>query len=172
MFRQIFIASTVLLLANQSSIDINAGELTPNEQAQEIIKLNDKNNDSKLSVDEVDTSFRLRRFRKVDKNADGYLDEAELAESYSNAAKAKKEREAKGEPKSPIKQIIETINPKPPTIKTLQDSGQRYKVEPGDSIYRIAKKYNVSESDLLLINKLEDASKLPMNKVLIIPASN
>ena len=67
-------------------------EMPPDKAAERIITINDKNGDGKLSADEVDTVFRLKRFRKVDLNGDGLLSKDELATSYKNAALARSQR--------------------------------------------------------------------------------
>ncbi|MDX1919608.1 MAG: hypothetical protein SFU25_02610 [Candidatus Caenarcaniphilales bacterium] len=71
--------------AEQAKEDFSS--LPPAEAAKKIIESNDLDKDGKLSKKEVNKSFRLRRFKTVDTNKDGLLDEAELETSYSNAAK-------------------------------------------------------------------------------------
>ena len=52
----------------------------------------------------------------------------------------------------------------------LRDSGQRYTVKSGDTVWRIASRYKVSRDDLLRINGLDDPRKLGVGHELIIPA--
>lgn len=61
--------------------------LPPAEAAKKIIESNDFDKDGKLSKKEVDFSFRVKRFKSVDTNKDGFLDESELEQSYTNTAK-------------------------------------------------------------------------------------
>jgi LysM repeat protein len=141
-------------------------------EASSIIQSIDANKDGKLASNEVDTMFRFKRFKRVDINGDGLLDVAELKNSCLNAAKAGEQRAKQGPQESnPIKNLINEITTPTNQISQIQDSGQRYKVEPGDSIYRIAKKFNVAEEDLMKLNAIENESVLPINKVLLVPAS-
>ncbi|MDJ0625399.1 MAG: hypothetical protein QNJ31_03425 [Candidatus Caenarcaniphilales bacterium] len=92
---------TFALLASAATISLNAqaafwdktsekevsefDSLSPEEKTERILKANDSNDDEKLSKKEVDFVFRVKRFNKVDKNNDGYLDREELIESYEKA---------------------------------------------------------------------------------------
>lgn len=145
--------------------------------ASNIIKSNDRNSDGKLSGEEVDFVFRKTRFAKVDSNGDGLLDQDELTQSYANAARARAQRGGTNqqEPKSAFKKFInETkeavgLTDKSPTSAS-NTSNVTYIVQPGDSVYGISKKYNVNLQELMLINGIQDESKLSIGKELIIPA--
>ncbi|MBK1853559.1 LysM peptidoglycan-binding domain-containing protein [Verrucomicrobiaceae bacterium 5K15] len=54
---------------------------------------------------------------------------------------------------------------------TLSDSGQRYKVQSGDTVWRIANRYKVSRANLLKINGLTDPRKLRVGVEIKIPAN-
>jgi LysM repeat protein len=139
-----------------------------------LLVTNDADKDGKLSTTEVDTMFRLRRFKKVDTNNDGFLDRQELKASFINSAKAKAQREANGESESTIKQFFkENLTPstQSSSIQTVKDSGQRYTVEPGDSLYSISKRHNVTIEQLKQLNSISDETKIPINQELKIPAS-
>lgn len=56
------------------------------------------------------------------------------------------------------------------TVATaLSDSGQRYTVKSGDTVWRIAHNHKVKSQQLLDINGIKDASKLKIGRVLTIP---
>ncbi len=138
------------------------------EQAQELLRTNDLNKDGKLSPDEVDWRYRIRRFKTVDSNADGYLDQTELTTSFKNAELARQQRIQNGdEDKNPLQKFVdkELLTSKP----DLADSGRRYTVKAGDSIYSISRRYGVTQSNLRKVNNLMDEGKLPIGKVLLIP---
>ncbi len=77
---------------------------TPEESAQKLMETNDFNKDGKLSTSEVNFSFRVRRFNRVDKNKDGMIDNEELIESfestkrYQEQASAKADKDMQAEP--------------------------------------------------------------------------
>ena len=52
----------------------------------------------------------------------------------------------------------------------LNDSGQRYTVKSGDTVWRIAHNHKVTSKQLLEINGIKDASKLGIGRVLTIPS--
>ena len=54
----------------------------------------------------------------------------------------------------------------------LVDSGKRYKVVSGDSVWGITRKFKVKQEDLLKINGIADANKLRAGMELKIPGSN
>jgi len=56
------------------------------------------------------------------------------------------------------------------TASTMADSGKRYTVKSGDTVWRIAHNNKVSSAQLLKINGIKDASKLKIGRVLIIPS--
>lgn len=177
-----------LVQADEVDNLINSNEYT--EKANTLLKTLDANKDNKLSPNEVNLSFRLRRFQYVDKNQDGYLDQAELTDSYQKSALAQAQKSSENQQNKPLlEKIVQKINPPvnsnsnnnqsinnavvnlSPGNNSVKDSGLRYKVEPGDSLFSIAKRYNIIDQDLMKINQIDDATKLPINKVLIIPAS-
>ena len=51
--------------------------------------------DGKLAKNEVNLSFRMKRFKKVDKNSDNFLSLEELEESYQKTSQAKEAVPAK-----------------------------------------------------------------------------
>jgi LysM repeat protein len=170
-FAMIFL---LILLACSLSTTVKAQNFE--QQALAILKSNDLNRDGRLSGDEVDFSFRLRRFRKVDLNGDGYLDKFELTKSYEQAYLAKQQYQQNNTETQKVDRprIIEKLigsSPSQNTTPNIADSGQRYTVRPGDSLYSIAKFYQVSVSDLMYINQINDETRLPIDKILIIPAS-
>jgi len=52
----------------------------------------------------------------------------------------------------------------------LVDSGQKYTVKSGDTVWRIASRYKVSRENLLKINGISDPRKLNAGREIIIPA--
>ncbi len=160
--KKIIMTCLVLTLVSGSSL-LQAAETTPQEQAQEILRSNDLDKDGKLSMNEVDLSFKLRRFKKVDLNADRFLDEAELTQSYQNSALAKRQQPPQSD--NPLTDLFKKAT-------NLKDSDQRYTVEQGDSLYSISKKYNVQIEDLKKINQIQDETLVPIGKVLIIPQNS
>ena len=50
-----------------------------------------------------------------------------------------------------------------------ENENNTYKVMEGDTLYKIARDYNVSLKDILSINNLDDASFLKQNQILLIP---
>lgn len=57
----------------------------------------------------------------------------------------------------------------PATAGNLSDSGKLYYVEKGDNPYAIARKLNVSYTDLLKLNNIDDPKKLQIGQALRIP---
>ena len=150
---------------------INSNEYT--EKANTLLKTLDANKDNKLSPNEVNLSFRLRRFQYVDKNQDGYLDQTELTDSYQKSALAQAQKSSENQQNKPLlEKIVQKINPPvnsnsnnnqsinnavvnlSPGNNSVKDSGLRYKVEPGDSLFSIAKRYNIIDQDLMKINQI------------------
>jgi Ca2+-binding EF-hand superfamily protein len=84
--------SLTLSVASFAKKQADAPALSPSEAAQNLIKVNDANKDGKLSKNEVNLSFRVKRFNTVDKNKDGFLDEAELENSYSKSAQVQEKK--------------------------------------------------------------------------------
>ena len=83
--------------------------------------------------------------------------------------------ETPAEPKAFAKAPPKAIIVKPSVDRsaetaTLRDSGQRYTVKSGDTVWRIANRYKVSRSDLLKINGLSDPRKLNIGREIKIPA--
>ncbi|MGI9172051.1 MAG: LysM peptidoglycan-binding domain-containing protein [Chthoniobacterales bacterium] len=56
-------------------------------------------------------------------------------------------------------------------VSGLSESGKTYTVVKGDNPVKIARKFKVSQSDLLKINQIDDPRKLQIGQKLIIPAS-
>ncbi|MDR3144261.1 MAG: LysM peptidoglycan-binding domain-containing protein [Puniceicoccales bacterium] len=54
--------------------------------------------------------------------------------------------------------------------KQLSDDGGKYVVKSGDSLYLIAKRFGVTQSDLQRVNSLDDPNLLQIGQKLIIPA--
>jgi LysM repeat protein len=48
-------------------------------------------------------------------------------------------------------------------------SGRTYVVQPGDTLFSIAARFNVSVSELATINRIYDVNKVPVGQVLILP---
>ena len=77
-------------------------------------------------------------------------------------------------------EVVEDTAPKAVVIKPkvkrpeassgVRDSGQRYTVKSGDTVWRIASRYKVSRADLLKINGLSDPRKLGVGREIKIPA--
>ncbi len=76
-------------MSKEKEVQQSMSDLPPEQAAQELIKSNDFNKDGKLSTKEVNTSFRIRRFKSVDKNKDSFLDLEELTESYKRSSQVK-----------------------------------------------------------------------------------
>jgi len=70
--------------------------------------------------------------------------------------------------------IEEAVAPRAVVVQSAasvsKDSGQRYVVKSGDTVWRIAHNHKVSSKQLLEINGIKDASKLRIGRELIIPA--
>ncbi len=56
-------------------------------------------------------------------------------------------------------------------VSGLSESGKTYTVVKGDNPVTIARKFKVSQSDLLKINQIDDPRKLQIGQKLVIPAS-
>jgi Ca2+-binding EF-hand superfamily protein len=76
-------------MSKEKEVQQSMSDLPPEQAAQELMKSNDFNKDGKLSTKEVNTSFRIRRFKSVDKNKDSFLDLEELTESYKRSSQVK-----------------------------------------------------------------------------------
>lgn len=57
----------------------------------------------------------------------------------------------------------------PPTTTTIEN--REYTVQPGDSMYKIAQKFNLSAPELVRINNLKTPDRVPVGTVLKLPAS-
>ena len=70
--------------------------------------------------------------------------------------------------------VEEAVPPRAVVVKSassgLKDSGKRYTVKSGDTVWRIAHDHKVSSKQLLEINGIKDASKLRIGRELIIPS--
>ena len=64
-----------------------------------------------------------------------------------------------------VKPAVERVT----EASTLSDSGKRYTVKSGDTVWRIANRYKVSRSNLLKINGLSDPRKLKVGRKIKIP---
>lgn len=83
-------------------------------------------------------------------------------------------------PKEPAPVVVR-VSPNPQTQQSTaravvvepatQAVGAQYKVQKGDSIYRIAKKYGVSQADLMQHNGITDARHLKIGQTLKIPGN-
>ena len=60
-------------------------------RADRMIKSFDKSGNGTVEANEVNLSFRVRRFRRVDLNKDRALDRSELIEMYENLRKAREQ---------------------------------------------------------------------------------
>ncbi|MGJ8676472.1 MAG: LysM peptidoglycan-binding domain-containing protein [Akkermansiaceae bacterium] len=69
-------------------------------------------------------------------------------------------------PKKVYPQAIEVEE----TVSNARDSGQRYTVQSGDTLWRISNRYKVSREELLSLNGIQDANKLQVGFELKIPA--
>jgi hypothetical protein len=94
----ILVLTSSVTFAKDALVAPDLSSLPPEQAASEIIKLNDRDGNKVLSKDEVDLGFRLSRFKDVDKNSDGLLDQTELTNSYQQSAAVKKQQEASGDP--------------------------------------------------------------------------
>lgn len=56
-----------------------------------------------------------------------------------------------------------------PKATPVSVSGQTHKVESGENIWRISKKYNVSQKELMTLNGITDPTKLRIGQVLKLP---
>ena len=58
-----------------------------------------------------------------------------------------------------------------PTVSSgVQDSGTRYTIKTGDTLWRISNRFKVSREDLLKLNGIKDANKLYAGRTIKIPA--
>ena len=65
---------------------------------------------------------------------------------------------------------VEVPSTQPNVATPLVDSGQKYTVKSGDTVWRIAGRYKVSRENLLKINGISDPRKLIAGREIIIPA--
>ncbi len=54
-------------------------------------------------------------------------------------------------------------------LKNIENENNTYKVMEGDTLYKIARDYNVNLKDILSINNLDNASLLKPNQIILIP---
>lgn len=64
---------------------------------------------------------------------------------------------------------VEVPSAQPNVATTLVDSGQKYTVKSGDTVWRIASRYKVSRENLLKINGISDPRKLIAGREISIP---
>ncbi len=83
------------LAKSNNNVAEEISSLSPSEAAAKLLKNNDANKDGKLAKNEVNLSFRMKRFKKVDKNSDNFLSLEELEESYQKTSQAKEAVPAK-----------------------------------------------------------------------------
>lgn len=115
------------------------------------------------------------------KTRQGATAQTSSARTGAPAAVAQKQESA---PKSPASGSKEEAKPALPVSKedraeeparalpvSAPSSGKTYIVVKGDNPVTIARKYKVSESELLKINNIEDPRKLQIGQKLIIPAA-
>jgi LysM repeat protein len=83
---------------------------------------------------------------------------------------------AKRRPQVSQKEIAPRNDPKPSDsasknehAKTPPSSGKTYTVKKGDNPVTIAKKFNVSQDDLIVLNHIDDPHKLRIGQKLLIP---
>lgn len=77
------------LAKKDGSVAEEIATLPPNEAAAKLLKANDANKDGKLAKNEVNLSFRMKRFKRVDKNNDNFLSLEELENSYKKTTEVK-----------------------------------------------------------------------------------
>ena len=66
---------------------------------------------------------------------------------------------------------VTSPTPDPPkTLPTVRTQAQQYRVQVGDSLGKIAQKYNVTLPDLISENKLTDPDRINVGQLLVIPA--
>jgi len=65
---------------------------------------------------------------------------------------------------------VEVPSTQPNVATPLVDSGQKYTVKSGDTVWRIASRYKVSRDNLLKINGISDPRKLIAGREIVIPA--
>ena len=65
---------------------------------------------------------------------------------------------------------VEVPSTQPNVATPLVDSGQKYTVKSGDTVWRIASRYKVSRENLLKINGISDPRKLIAGREIVIPA--
>lgn len=66
--------------------------------------------------------------------------------------------------------VVQATSVTPTEATPLSDSGQRYTVKSGDTVWRIASRYKVSRENLLKINGISDPRKLYAGREIKIPA--
>ncbi|BAZ43283.1 peptidase M23 [Chondrocystis sp. NIES-4102] len=67
---------------------------------------------------------------------------------------------------------IESSQPSSPTESQIQPQLKIYNVQPGDTLHRIAAKYQVSREELIKINNLKNSNVIQVNQQLKIPITN
>jgi len=73
-------------------------------------------------------------------------------------------------PLTPPEATPAAVEPSTPAIKEVKEEGTiEYTVKKGDSLGLIAKKHNISKSELMELNKLADPNKIRVGQKLIIP---
>ena len=63
-----------------------------------------------------------------------------------------------------------TVSPKPPILKPTQP-GVYHKVKKGQTLWRVAKTYNIPISDIIRINNIPDVAKVEENQLIFIPGA-
>ena len=70
--------------------------------------------------------------------------------------------------KLPVRGGATYVPPRPPRVETVAADG-RYRVQPGDTIDGIARRFGVSRSALVAANSLRDAHRIHIGQKLVIP---
>ena len=90
---------TITLFLALTTAPLAAEDDAAAQRASEVLLADDLNGDGKVAADEW--SEENEKFLKIDKDADGFLTQAELTEFYANAATDEGEKAAGGDPKAP-----------------------------------------------------------------------
>ena len=76
------------------------------------------------------------------------------------------EADISGAPKAVV---VKPAVQKPVALADVKDSGERYTIKTGDTLWRISNKFKVSRDDLLKLNGIKDANKLYAGRTIKIP---
>lgn len=85
----LLVAGSAFAFGKKEAQNEQTAQLSPEEAASNLLSKNDTDKDGKLAKNEVNMSFRIRRFKAADTNLDNYLDQAELTNWFQKTTQIK-----------------------------------------------------------------------------------